>query len=351
LPTEPHSVTLPANDPVWDIVSTSLPTVSGKTYENDAFRIVGNSLLSARDMDHEFKDSRDILVRATDSTGLNTEQVFQISITDVDEPPQWKTDASDYFPINENGDSNETVGTVHAVDPEGSAVTYRIEWTDGPFNMLGDKLLASSPLDFESFPKHHVKIIASDGEQESLISIDVTVVDVDEKPTDLIIDNTTISSHAIKGAVVGIVSANDPEGGTLTFKARDSEFDEESLWEQPNYNTTTNVESLKYYTFDFTDTDGDGMTDVAERKYGFDPNDASSFPNKDYTFLVEDGRPTLPESTGVFDPNNEIRFQFDREHYLTNRQGTSNLDKLASDRELFNLTMPILLHELGLPPS
>jgi len=124
-----------------------------------------------------------------------------------------------------------------------------------------------------------------------------------------------------------------------------------SVFAQTNYNTTTNVESLKYYTFDFTDTDGDGMTDVAERKYGFDPNDASSFPNKDYTFLVEDGRPTLPESTGVFDPNNEIRFQFDREHYLTNRQGTSNLDKLASDRELFNLTMPILLHELGLPPS
>ena len=29
---------------------------------------------------------------------------------------------------------------------------------------------------------------------------------------------------------------------------------------------------------DFTDTDGDGMTDAAERKYGFDPHDALSFP-------------------------------------------------------------------------
>ena len=300
-------------------------------------------------MDHEFKDSRDILVRATDSTGLNTEQVFQISITDVDEPPQWKTDASDDFPINENGDSNETVGTVHAVDPEGSAVTYRIEWTDGPFNMLGDKLLASSPLDFESFPKHHV-VIASDGEQ-SLTSIDVTVVDVDEKPTDLIIDNTTISSHAIKGAVVGIVSANDPEGGTLTFKARDSKFDEESLWEQPNYNTTTNVDSLKYYTFDFTDTDGDGMTDVAERKYGFDPNNASSFPNKDYTFLYEDGAPTLHESSGVTDPQNEIRFQFTKSQWERNRKGENNLEELMKNREFLNLAMPILLDELGPPPE
>jgi hypothetical protein len=29
---------------------------------------------------------------------------------------------------------------------------------------------------------------------------------------------------------------------------------------------------------DFTDTDGDGMTDVAEKKYGFNPNDRNSFP-------------------------------------------------------------------------
>ena len=33
-------------------------------------------------------------------------------------------------------------------------------------------------------------------------------------------------------------------------------------------------------TGDFTDSDGDGMTDAAETKYGFDPKDASSFPTE-----------------------------------------------------------------------
>ena len=34
----------------------------------------------------------------------------------------------------------------------------------------------------------------------------------------------------------------------------------------------------KYLSGDLTDSDGDGMTDVAERKYGFDPLDPFSFP-------------------------------------------------------------------------
>ena len=47
---------------------------------------------------------------------------------------------------------------------------------------------------------------------------------------------------------------------------------------------------------DFTDTDGDGMTDVAEIKYGFDPNDASSFPQE----------PELVEPTTIAIAGSEI---------------------------------------------
>ena len=32
----------------------------------------------------------------------------------------------------------------------------------------------------------------------------------------------------------------------------------------------------------FPDTDGDGMTDVYELKYGYDPNSADSFPSIDF---------------------------------------------------------------------
>lgn len=115
-------------------------------------------------------------------------------------------------------------------------------------------------------------------------------------------------------------------------------------------NVTAPITELKHYGADFTDTDGDGMTDVAEKKYGFDPHDKNSYPTKDYTFLSGNA-PTLHESTGVTDPLNEIRFEFTESEYTQNRQGTSNLDKLKLDREFLNLAMPILLDELGVPPD
>ena len=108
-------------------------------------------------------------------------------------------------------------------------------------------------------------------------------------------------------------------------------------------NHTAPVTELKHYKSDFTDTDGDGMTDVAELEYGFDPNDKNSFPSKDYTILTGQTH-TFPSSSGPTDPTNELRLQFTASHY----SGASA--KLASDRELINLVMPIMLKELGPPP-
>jgi len=118
-----------------------------------------------------------------------------------------------------------------------------------------------------------------------------------------------------------------------------------------NINSTAPVAELTNYGADFTDTDGDGMTDVAELRYGFNPNDKDSYPSTDYTVLSEFSRPQLHESTGVDDPKNELRFMFTSADYALNRKGLSNYDKLTSDREFLNLAMPILLHELGAPPE
>ena len=46
--------------------------------------------------------------------------------------------------------------------------------------------------------------------------------------------------------------------------------------------------SLQFYEGDFTDTDNDGMTDVYELKYGYNPYDAYSFPEADFVADAED---------------------------------------------------------------
>jgi hypothetical protein len=47
-------------------------------------------------------------------------------------------------------------------------------------------------------------------------------------------------------------------------------------------NLTAPHELLRNYSGDYTDTDGDGMTDAAESKYGYDALDPQSFPKYDY---------------------------------------------------------------------
>lgn len=60
-------------------------------------------------------------------------------------------------------------------------------------------------------------------------------------------------------------------------------------------NPTAPNELTKYLTGDFTDSDGDGMTDVAENKYGFDPNDPFDFPQEPEVVITSITTP-LPES-------------------------------------------------------
>ena len=108
-------------------------------------------------------------------------------------------------------------------------------------------------------------------------------------------------------------------------------------------NHTAPVVELKHYKSDFTDTDGDGMTDVAELRYGFDPNDKNSFPSKDYTTLTGQTH-NFPKSKGPTDPTNELRLEFNPSDY------SGDSTKFASDRSLINLVMPIMLKELGPPP-
>ena len=123
-----------------------------------------------------------------------------------------------------------------------------------------------------------------------------------------------------------------------------------------NVNPTAPIEALKHWHNDFTDTDGDGMTDVAELKYGFNPNDASSFPSKDYTLLDDAPEEDYPqhESNGIFDPNNEWVFVFHPSDYTKwfteeNKAIYTAEEALELDREFVNLMTPLWFKEVGLP--
>ena len=47
-------------------------------------------------------------------------------------------------------------------------------------------------------------------------------------------------------------------------------------------NPTAPNSYLEYYDGNFSDSDQDGMSDIAEVKYGYDPKDRNSFPKTSY---------------------------------------------------------------------
>ena len=55
---------------------------------------------------------------------------------------------------------------------------------------------------------------------------------------------------------------------------------EPSATQTTERNSAAPIALTRYLSGDFTDSEGDGMTDVAEKKYGFDPLDAFSFPQE-----------------------------------------------------------------------
>ena len=57
----------------------------------------------------------------------------------------------------------------------------------------------------------------------------------------------------------------------------------------------SSVDFLTHYKGDFTDSDNDGMTDIAESKYGYDPDSSLSFPEDDFVVdVIQDDSESFP---------------------------------------------------------
>ena len=88
------------------------------------------------------------------------------------------------------------------------------------------------------------------------------------------------------------------------------------------------------------DTDGDGMTDVAELKYGFDPNDSNSFPQSFYVGDVSEKSQSLDGKLGTED---DIAYYSFRSY---EDEGT-----IEKCKDFINKVLPIMYYRLGHPAN
>ena len=120
--------------------------------------------------------------------------------------------------IAENAGEDALVGSFSAVDPEGGTTfTYTLTASQGAndnavFQIQGNNLLAGESFNFEEKASYAIEVTVTDAQSEPTVStFTITVTDVNEPPTDIILSNSTIVEDAEVGSVVGTLSVVDEE--------------------------------------------------------------------------------------------------------------------------------------------
>ena len=169
--------------------------------------------------DHEDKSSYSVTVKADDDNGGTDTIDVTITVTDVNEPPEFPG-ATDTRTIPENTPAGQNIGApVAATDPDdGDTLTYTLDGTDAASFDIVDtsgQLKTKSDLDYEDQTSYTVTVTATDSSDASdTITVTITVTDVNEPPE--LTGQESIDYAENRSDAVATYTADDPERARLT---------------------------------------------------------------------------------------------------------------------------------------
>jgi Ca2+-binding RTX toxin-like protein len=222
----------PINSAIGNFTTTDLNTDDTFTYslvtgvgdtDNNLFSLVGDELKAKPSFDFETKNSYSVRVKTTDKSGLSYEKPFTITVTDVNEAP---TDlALSKTSIAENQPINSAIGNFTTTDLDtDDTFTYSLvtgvgDTDNNLFSLVGDELKAKPSFDFETKNSYSVRVKTTD---KSGLSYEkpftITVTDVNEAPTDILLTKQPASGNLPIGTILGNFSSTDPDtGNTFTY--------------------------------------------------------------------------------------------------------------------------------------
>ena len=281
-----------------------------------AFAIDANGQITVANgslLDHETAPSRTLTVTVTDAAGLTDTATITVGVTDVNEAP---TAADASFTIAENAGTNAVVGSVTASDPDaGDTISYAITGgnADGAFaiDANGQITVANgSLLDHETAPSHTLTVTVTDAAGlTDTATITVGVTDVNEAPT-AADASFTIAENAGTNAVVGSVTASDPDAGdTISYAITGGNADGAFAIDANGQITVANGSLLDHETapsrtLTVTVTDAAGLTDTATITVGVtDVNEAPTAADASFTIAENAGTNAVVGSVTASDPD------------------------------------------------
>jgi len=214
--------TLSSTDPdAGNTFTYSLVSGTGST-DNASFNISGSSLRITNSPDFETKNSYSVRVRTIDQGGLTYEEVFTITINNVNEAPADISLSANT--VNENVADNSVVGTFSSTDVDaGNTFTYTLVSGTGStdnasFTIAGNNLQINLSPDFETKASYSIRIQTADqGGLSTEKVFTVAILNINEDPTDIVLSVASVNENAAANSVIGTFSTNDPEGNNHTY--------------------------------------------------------------------------------------------------------------------------------------
>ena len=240
----------------------------------DAFMLdpLSGQITTTRRLDREQREQYTFIVEARDggSPPRSSTSRVSITVTDVNDEPPIFTQRQYNATISENLDVGRSVIQVLAEDRDSSASTVNYYIQSGNINnaflidMVDGLITTRVRLDREEYASYNLLVVATDGNNENITSVVITVLDLnDESPTfDLSLYNLPpIDEDLSVGSEIGRVQAMDPDEGsngevTYTSSNVDQKFLVDSRTGAILLSLSLDYEDTERYVFDVTATDG-----------------------------------------------------------------------------------------------
>lgn len=195
-------------------------TLVGGTGDDDnaSFGIAGDQLVTTEVFDFETKSSYTIRVRSTDNGGLNTEQVFVITVSDVNEAPTLIEISS--ASIEEGQAIGTIIGALMTTDPDDSdSHSYSLvagagDDDNASFTISGGDLVSAEVFVFATKSSYSIRVRSTD--IDGLFTDQTFIINVTETnvaPTAIAMDNLSILEEGAIGSLVGTLSTTDANSG------------------------------------------------------------------------------------------------------------------------------------------
>jgi RHS repeat-associated protein len=187
---------------------------------NGRFKLVGNQLKVANGslLDFETNTQHQITILSTDTGGLSFSRQFTIGVTNVNEIPIDFSLSNNT--ITENTPIGGVIGNLNTIDPDfGDTHTYTLvngvgSSDNSAFSIVNNQLKFLVSPNFETKSNYSLRVKTTDtGGLNIEKTLTVNITNINEAPTQLVLDTTSVAENSPIGTLVGKFTSTDPDLG------------------------------------------------------------------------------------------------------------------------------------------